>query len=273
MSELKTAEVEQTTSAPVEAPKVAPPSVPDEKFGAKFAALSRREKQIVSDRAEIAAQRAEFQEYKNAKAEARTNPMKYFESLGLSYDELTKFMLNGQKPSPEMLAKQVKAELDEYKKTTEEKLTKSEQDRINKEKVELESRTNAQVNDYKSKIGGFMEDNSAEYKLLKKNESESVETIFNVSMQYWEKYHKELSIKEATDLVNDYAKAELKAYRELDEPAPAPVTEKIAAPRPAITITPRTLTNSLDTSVPTPADKPMSYDESIKKAASILRFT
>src|SRR5271166_1356124 len=114
-------------NSPVEAPKVpqvpktleeAVKPLPVEKpaIGAdRFAALAKKERAIQKQLAEVKQREAKAKEWETLKASAASNPLKALEVLGISYEQLTNYILNGQKPTADLQVKQVQDELAKLK--------------------------------------------------------------------------------------------------------------------------------------------------------------
>lgn len=112
------------TQAQVEAPKGDPGKQPDD-LSRRFAHLSKKEKSIVRAKRELAAReeaiRAQEERLRQADrweklssepVEAKVAALK---DLGLSYDEILSFQLNGEQPTPEQLRAEVKREIEALK--------------------------------------------------------------------------------------------------------------------------------------------------------------
>jgi len=72
-------------------------------FSSKFAALSRREKELKRKEAELDEKLTEFQTADTLQTRMKERPLKVLEELGISYDDLTQMALNEGSPTNEML--------------------------------------------------------------------------------------------------------------------------------------------------------------------------
>lgn len=116
------------TPAPAAAAPVAPVIAPESPQAAKgpsqeerlaraFSAMAKRERAVVEERRALAADKSEVAKiredaaaFRAAREAAKKNPMAYLEAAGLSYDDITTFITNGNQLSPEM---KTKAEIEE----------------------------------------------------------------------------------------------------------------------------------------------------------------
>lgn len=116
------------------APAEGAPETEEKRVGAdRIAALARREKRAIeaeqraqrvsaeaeqraaalkADEAKLRAEVDQARAMQRQLAEARRNPIKFLESVGLSYKDLTESVLNEGKPSPELIARDFEARLE-----------------------------------------------------------------------------------------------------------------------------------------------------------------
>jgi hypothetical protein len=107
-----------TAPAPVEAPKADAKADPasQESFSKRFSALNRerkalsaREVEIKKQMAQVEAEKAELSKWKEQQAAIKDakNPLKALEAFGYSYEDAAQFLLNDQKPTPDLMIKGV----------------------------------------------------------------------------------------------------------------------------------------------------------------------
>ncbi len=273
--------------APKEEVKAAPPAPPeDPQFSRKFSALSKKEKELRMEAESIKQQRAEYQQYQQAIANAKKNPLEAIKAQGLSLEELITYALDPeaqpQAPSKEdQLAEtvaQIAAKVKEY------------EDAGVKHQQELAEAKNQKVletinNDIKT----FIDQNSETYELIKLNNVEHevwtlIETMFietdgKVTLtqeQAAQMLEKELEKEAEAELAKSEKIKTTKKYRAKYAPAEKTTsksssyedskTELVSKPSPTLT------NNSVSIGQEAPSAKLLSAEESLKRAASLLKW-
>ena len=183
-------------------------------FSRKFAALSRREKEIRAKEAEYEQRIAELEQRFVAQepqketeipfdVRLRQNPLKALESVGLSYDKLTELALNDGKLTPEMQMKLMREELEtDYKS----KFEDLENRLVEKEKGLEEQRYEDIKLGFQNEIESFVNSNGEEYELIKANDANDV--VYEVIEEHYNETGKILDIKEAAEAVESYLEEE-----------------------------------------------------------------
>lgn len=290
MSEVETTLVVPQTSAPIEGlqsqepqieaePKAEPPKKTDDFLAPKFAALTRKERQvremersIKQKEAEIAQKLAEFEEKsKSAQAqesallaEMRKNPLRFMEKHGLTFDQLTEMQLNAQNPTPEMLMEQMRAEL---KAEMEEKYGKLTESLAEKEKREAQERYDAAVNGYKSEIQEFVTKNAETYELIVANGA--TDLMFETAEAFYKQTGQVPDLERVAQAVEKHLEDEankilsLKKFQKLQQPQKTEAKPNQTAP---------TLSNTLAAEVPKSSNKLLSDEQSKAEAAKLLRW-
>ena len=102
----------EVEAAPVaEAPAPTPePEKPRELNSTRFAALARKEQEVFrkqqairQQQAELARQAEEIRAFNSARQQALQNPLEALKSLGLTYEQITDYVLNDNKPTPSLV--------------------------------------------------------------------------------------------------------------------------------------------------------------------------
>jgi len=183
-------------------------------FSRKFAALSRKEKEVREREAEYERRIAELEHKFTAKepqkepeipfdVQLRQNPLKALESVGLSYDKLTELALNDGKLTPEMQMKLMREELEtDYKS----KFEDLENRLVEKEKGLEEQRYEDIKLGFQNEIESFVNSNGEEYELIKANEANDV--VYDVIEEHYNETGKILDIREAAQAVENYLEEE-----------------------------------------------------------------
>jgi len=187
-------------------------------FSRKFAALSRREKEIRAKEAEYDKRIAELEERLNSfnqKSEPepepelpieyrlKKNPLKALEEMGLSYDKLTELALNDGKLTPEMQMRLMREELEgDYKKKFEE----LENRLLEKEKSDEQRRYDDIQRGFKNEIDEYVNSNLDKYELIQANEANDI--IYDVIEEHYNDTGRILDIEEAAEAVENYLEEE-----------------------------------------------------------------
>lgn len=261
---------------------VTPEEKKDDKFAPKFAALAKRERAIVTREAQTKAKEKELEtKYAPLMAlekEALESPQATAEKLWGKdwYQKLTNLVISDGKKGPEWEIESIKRQLkdkdDAEKKRVEDTAEKSAKDQA--ERVERETQ------DYVSKVRGFLTENAETYEFLNAH-PEGAEIVFNVIEKHYVDTEKlgearVLTVQEASEHAEKLLEEEamkLTSLKKIKAKFGAPIATD---PKPVLTKDPKTttLTNSIETSAPTPKDIPtLSIDESRHKAATMLRWT
>lgn len=280
MSESESSGAENTAPI-VAAPEATLPEVPkapeeQDKFGSKFAALSRKEKEIrqretqyQSEMKRIEAEKAELSKWREEKqtaesvfqAKLKENPLKTLEELGLTYEDLTRMQLNEQNPTPEMLIKRTRQELESgYKKELEE-LRQSMKQKEEQEETKKHEQT---VTGFKKEISNFVDANADTYELIKMNDAQ--ETVFEVIQEYYQETGRLLSIEEAAKYTEEVLESEARKVLEAKR-FKQPAKQPSEAPK-----TTPTLSNALSSEAPHQGEKKLTREESLARAAKMIRW-
>lgn len=284
----------EETPAAEAAPAAEPtpePAKPDQ-FGAKFAALSRKEKQIRDARKQFEAERAawaaekataeaETAKYKSLPERMKKEPLKVMEEHGLTFQQLAEMMLNDGKPTTDM----VMSERDEKI----QKQLKDLQDKIEaKEKAETERKYEETLQNFVADLTEFVNTNE-EYELIQANDGvqlvyQVIEDYYNEQLQTYIDEHGEdpdaetrktfiLSNKDACNAVEEHLLSEAKKHLELKKikkltqpttpPAEATAPKKTAAP---------TLSNAQAAQAPSKGQRKLSDEESRREAAKLIKW-
>lgn len=208
-------------SAPEAAPAVPEAQIQEpvpEKEGLaspRLAAIAQKERAMLQKRMEMKRYDQELrhreQQVRNfdqLRQSAKINPIKTLESLGLNYTDLTNYVLNGEKPTPEAEINGVKDEIERLKQAQYEK----EQRQIQQQVAAAQQEYEEQLNDYREGIAEFTTANDTDYKLL--NAYDAHEMVLATTHEHFRRTRaqgkpKLLSMKEAADLVEGYLRDEV----------------------------------------------------------------
>ncbi len=259
--------------APVEAeaPKVEE-KVEDPKFATRFAALTKREKQLMERESRLKAEENQFKAWKEATKNAKLNPSALLESHGLTLNELADHLISsGQKKelTPDEKIAALEKKLDDDRKARED-----EKKALGDKEIED---TIAQV---KSAISEIVSGEPDKYELIHANEAHDV--VYQVVEEHWMATRDPetgkgqiLPMQKACDMVEEWLESQAREkILKLKKFAPKEV-ETVAEVKEDGTKTtiPTTLTNRVATQVTssTPTDL-LSDEESKRRAAAMLRW-
>lgn len=268
----------------VEEAKPEQKSEEDKQFASKFAALSRREKEIRQRESQIE-QKLRALDEKLAKLETisapkeapkaeelplelrlKKNPLEALQSIGLSYEKLTQLALNDGKLTPEMQLELMRQELDDkYSK----ELEKLRSELSEKDKKTEEQKYNDIVMSFKNELNSFLKNNDNDYELI--NANNAADVVFDVIEEHFKETGRIMDNKEAADLVEAQLLEEAERLFKLNKlksklGSTAQVQSKNPAPKSP------TLQNTQSVSVSKPAGRPLTREESLAHAASFIKW-
>lgn len=246
----------------------------EEKFAAKFAALSRKEKalkqreaQITQQMAQIEARLKEFEgkdaelsTYKSLPDRIKRNPFEVLKEQGVTEQQLLEMLANDGKPTQEMI-------MSEYEKKVMSKVEELEKKLADKEAKENEQKYEAALQQFQGQLTDFV-NKTEDYELIRANDA--VDVVFQVI----EEHHKEtgniLSNKEACDAVENYLLEEAKKLVDRDK------VKKLLQPEAKKAVPAQgksqTLSNAQAAQASKPSGRKLSDDESKAEAAKLLRW-
>lgn len=274
-SEQPTEGAEQHTEEPKAEP-TPEQKAQEEKFAARFAALSRKEKQIRAQEAKIQQQmadleakikaletgRTEVETFKSLPDRLKKEPLKVLEEQGLTFEQLAQMVLNDGKPTQDMMLaeydKKVMSRIEELQKKIEEK-----------EKQEQEQKYEQAIQAFQTQLTDFIEQ-TPDYELIRANSA--MEIVFDVIEQHHAETGEIMSNKEACDAVEEYLLEEAKKLvdrekvKKLLQPQQP---EKPAAPSGKA---PPTLSNAQAAQASKNVARNLSDEESKAEAAKLLKW-
>ena len=247
----------------------------DDQFSRKFAALSRREKEIRAKEAEyehrMAELEAKFQALEQPPEEPklpiedrlRRNPFETLDEMGLGYDKLTELALNDGKLTPEMQMRLMKDELEQGYKSKFEEL---ESKLAKKEEEEEHSKYEAIESNFKQEINSFVK-GKGEFELINANGASDL--VYDVIEEHYNDTGRVLELNEAAQAVESYLEDELEKLMGLEKVKSkfSPRQEQVFKRQPS-----PTLSNAHSAQAYQRADRPLSNEESVREAAKLIRW-
>lgn len=170
--------------------------------------------------AQLRQREAQVHQYEQLKSQAKLNPLKTIEALGINYTDLTNFVLNNGKPTPELEIGAVKSELEQMKQAQ----IQREQQARSQAKQRAEQEVKEVIDDYRQSVNTFVTSNPNDYKLINKFDAQDM--IVSTTHEYFERTKragnpKILSNKEAADLVEQYLRDQVTEGHSLLQPPQA----------------------------------------------------
>ena len=189
-------------------------------------ALQKQREEIQKSKLDIDSKYEEINKFKSLKEQAKNNPLKFLEEAGLTYEELTNFILNGNKPTAEMETSSIKSEMQKLR----DEIAQREQERENSAKAMDEKRAQEAISNFKENITGFLTGKPDDFELCN-NYPESVDLIYDVIEAHFAQTEKVMSMEEAAKLVEDHFESEamkVTSFKKIQSklaPKPAPTEE------------------------------------------------
>lgn len=211
------------TNATTEPAASAEATPPKDQLADKFEVLAKKERALFRQRQAIAQKEKELQElqtklkaFEEKKTKAKVNPLEYLSEAGLSYDELTDFMLNGGKPSEKSELQMLK---EEFQRLREEQAEKERQ--TQEQQTAAQQAQQAQIlEDFKSEIGEFLESKKDVYELTYQRNAvddifTTIQDAYVINLQDWMANGRQgpppahMDIQKAAEIVEEFYEKEV----------------------------------------------------------------
>lgn len=194
------------------------------KFSTAFSRLAKKEQALRKEREQFFQERDKYKQeqtdyqalkekieaFEQAKANARLNPKAVLDEMGLSFEELQEYFLNGAQPSANTLVEQLRKELEQTKSEFQKKLEEKELEntRIQTEKQERE---------FKYQLSHKIQESDAEF--LKKQDNPD-EILYQLMKGWYEKHGEVIEVSEAIKFLESELEDEFdRKYGKLDKVA------------------------------------------------------
>ena len=242
----------------------------------KFAALAKKAKaaqmaqaKLKAERIEIDRARKELEEFNKYRTEAKQNPLKALEAMGIKYDDLVNFVLNGEKPTPEQEISSVKSQLEAFRREQEER-------ELAKEKAAQEAahkEYEATIEAFKGKVNEYITTNSEKFELINLHEANGL--VFDTIEEYFNNTGKIMTIEKAAELVEGYLEEQIESTITKTKKFQSKLAPKKDEPQPQASKGPSpTLNNTIAASSAAPSFlPPRTEQERIQRALAKLSGT
>jgi hypothetical protein len=270
-----------TSPAKPEGEKPADPATPEEKpedkrLASKFAALSRKEREILKRDQALKARESKVIEFEKDQELKAKDPIAWAEKHGIKYSTWTERILAGK---PDATAEKVKE--------LEAKLKKDEDAKLEAEKTAEQAKVQAQIDKFKDGIKSHVDAAAEKYELVAAEEAYDV--VYALIEQHFEATTERdesgeiitagriMSIEEACDAVEGHLFEEAQKLLKLKKLGPKPTEEKKPDGKtgqvPNSTDKPmKTLTNAISSEQPAQTEVPISVEESKRRAAALIKW-
>ncbi len=250
---------------------VVPADVPTEKpatrESARFAELAKRQRELTQRQLELKAKEERLSPVEQALSKAKENPLAALEALGMTYEDLTHYILNeGREPAPEDKLAAIEKRLNDR-----ETAEREAREREANERVE------ATLSQFKASIAEAAKSAPDKYELILAAGDYGTELVFDTVSEYFQSNQQVLPLERALEAVEEYFEKEAlkiaqanKIKAKLAPPVEAKEKEKTPERQTGTTVT---LTNKLVSSSAESSAKRLSEEESKRAAAALLRWS
>ena len=255
------------------------PKIPDD-TSKEFEELARRERaareaseQNKQLQQELAALRDEVRGRKGINAddlreEARKNPLEFIKKFGLSYDDLTNTVLNGDKPPADL---ELRHEISELR----QELSSIKEERNKRAQAEKEASEAQAYDKFIDEINTFVETNNEAFELVRLQGAQQL--VGDVIRETYNATQRVLPYKEACQIVEDHLESQVRNSMRSRKLRQEALPEETVTPAKELKVPPRpkTLTNENTASPAVQQDSGSalkSRDESIEHLANTFNF-
>lgn len=270
-----------------ETPTPAPPK--EDPMGKRFAALSRRDKELQAERETFKKEQESFkneretfkseqskmQKLVEAVANAKGNPKALLDAAGVTYDELTRFILNDGKPDPDAKLTEIEKKIEQER---QERLD-AEAARERREQEAAEKHIGGMIDAYRKECDEFIKQNPDTYEAIIANNA--YDLVFITIRDHFAERGEILSPESAAQIVEAEFDAQiaktlsLKKVQSKLAPPPAQPKEslktKIEGPKTKPVV--KTITAQHVAPAAPPVSGSLGKNERLKRAMEKLVFT
>jgi len=274
----------------------------DDKFATKFAALSRKEKEIrlrdqqaqerMKSLQEHESKVKEYEEWKKQQEEVRrlkeADPLAWLEKEGLNYEKLTDHVVNRDEYTKDSEYRSLKKDfvgMRDYIQELKEEIKGLKEGRQKEVEETQKAQNERAYREWISSVEKTIQENSEEFELV--SNYGSVDVIGEMQMEYMKEHGKPAELKQLLQAYENYLEKQtdeeynrMKGLKKFKKHLPP---EDILGEDEAQTDSPqilpsrqnvhRTLNNSFNFATPPKENRPLNSEESLREAARLIRFT
>lgn len=244
----------------------------------RFSVLARKEAQLNRERERLKAERAAIEqeaklasEFEMKKVKAKLNPIEALKDLGLTYEEITEFVMNDNQPTVSAEVQAVRDELEKFRQEQEE--ARLEAERITAQKLEAEQQR--VIDSFRNQAISYINQNASNFEFTIANGAEDF--VPEIIEKHFLETGELLSIDTAAKIVEDHfegiAERVAKAEKFKAKTASASAQQPAASASQAFAQQikrPATLTNAMTASVSAPQPGTRSQQDRIRAALARL---
>lgn len=295
--------VEGQVTPPVETPAVAKSdefvkkAQLEREMWQKQKAIKQREQEITAREAKMKDFEAREKAFEERRSKAALDPDAYLAEVGLDYDKLSQYKLNKSEPTVDLQVQQLRAELEETRRSLKEK----EESQVQQTQAQQQQALDQAVKAFKNTVTEILEEKAEDYELVLAASDggpkevadfiyDMVDSHFNQGYAKWKSEGEDpdnppkvLSEKDALDLLEKSYEDKMKKalsgkklgskYKLIEEAmaevAKAAQTESKFVKTEHQPI--KTLHNGLNTQSTVNPGRPVSMDEKLQRAAALMR--
>lgn len=184
-------------------------------FSPKFAALSRKEKELRDKERQFEEQRrsleSERSKYESMSKLKESDPLKWLEEQGLNFESVAERYLNNGNPTAEHKEKQLIDKIAELEERLESRFSEADK----KREEEAKANEERAVANFKEELAQFVDQNASDYELIKSFNANDL--IYEVIEATYGKTQKVMSYKEASDIVESHLEGKAKELLKINK--------------------------------------------------------
>jgi hypothetical protein len=220
-------------------------------------------------------QESKFNEFQELLSKSKENPLALLEKAGISYQDLTQYILSMDEPTKVDPLDEIKQELSSLKKEKEEEKLALQRQVEEKEISQVQTL----VSKYQSEMVNMLQSDTDKYELINTYGDAGYSLVWDVVEEYWNQNKEILDPQVAAEQVEDFLLAEsskLISAKKLfkgQKSVPEEVSNDTSKVTRDIKNSTKTLTNKAATrsSIGERVIRTTDLDEKIKRAASLLK--
>jgi hypothetical protein len=261
-----------------ESPLEQPKQQNDDSMARRLEIISRRERELMNREQAYRAEISKYQnmeremlDYKNKLRELDEldkDPVSVLGRRGWDIDKIAEKFSSQHEPIAGEEKKSLYSKLDEmqaYIKKMEGDLTQRDERQLEERRSQVKNRLYADMRAEASK-------EPDKYELVDKEDA--YDTVFQLMDDHYQKTQKALSIQEAMEQVENYLDSEYSKrlkYKKIQSKF-MNQNEDYLEPEPQQDYRPSTLTNNLSQTIPPQSNRPLTREESLRRAAALIQF-
>lgn len=252
----------------------------DQRVSAKFAALARRERELRKREQTLREMESRATAYEQSLKQVKSDPLKFLEEhVGMDFASLTEFVLNGREETPEMKLRSLEERIREAEET---RKREAEEQTKARERAALEQ-ADRQIAEFQQHVNDVIEQNPDDFELIRLKGAHK--DVFETIEEVWKRTGRVIPAKDAAQLVEDFLLEEerrlltnskklgtARQQQSGDESSPRRKSESRGDKSGRRMATTTLSHERLAGSAGDAAERPLSRDESLKRAAKLLKW-